>query len=100
MQFQKRKSDLALFKERAEALQKAVHILDEGIASSRSQVSLCFAMHRFLEMEMKVSQCMNTDVHSYGALRTSLGAQDHFSGLKGCCSAALYLNACNTSWNK
>ena len=38
MQFQKRKSDLALFKDRAEALQKAVDILEEGIASSRAQV--------------------------------------------------------------
>lgn len=39
VQFQKRKSDLVVFRERAEALQKAVHILEEGISFSRDQVS-------------------------------------------------------------
>lgn len=38
MQFEGRKADLALFKERAEALQRAVVILEEGIAASRAQV--------------------------------------------------------------
>ena len=37
---EKRKADLAVFKERAVALERAVHILDEGIASSRAQVSI------------------------------------------------------------
>lgn len=39
MQFQKRKSDLVVFKDRAEALKQAVGILEEGIAASRAQVS-------------------------------------------------------------
>ncbi|KAL0051989.1 hypothetical protein WJX82_005987 [Trebouxia sp. C0006] len=38
MQFQSRKTDLELFKERAEALQQAVVVLEEGIAASRAQV--------------------------------------------------------------
>ena len=40
MQFEGRKADLAVFKERAEALQKAVSVLDQGIAVSRAQVCL------------------------------------------------------------
>lgn len=39
MRVEKRRSDLAMFKDRAEALRKAVHILDAGIAFSRTQVS-------------------------------------------------------------
>ncbi len=39
MQFQSRKTDLELFKERAEALQQAVVVLEEGIAASRAQVT-------------------------------------------------------------
>lgn len=38
MQFEGRKADLAMFKERAEALHRAVVILEEGIAASRAQV--------------------------------------------------------------
>ena len=38
MQFEGRKADLAMFKERAEALQTAVAILEKGIAASRAQV--------------------------------------------------------------
>lgn len=38
MQFEGRKADLAMFKERAEALHRAVAILEEGIAASRAQV--------------------------------------------------------------
>ncbi|DBA87444.1 TPA: hypothetical protein ACH3X1_004485 [Trebouxia sp. C0004] len=38
VQFQSRKTDLNLFKERAEALQQAVVVLEEGIATSRAQV--------------------------------------------------------------
>ena len=38
MQFERRKADLGIFKERAEALQRAVTILEEGIAASRAQV--------------------------------------------------------------
>ena len=37
-QFQSRKADLATFKERAEALQQAVTVLQEGITASRAQV--------------------------------------------------------------
>lgn len=44
MQFEGRKADLAMFKERAEALQRAVVILEEGIATSRAQVCLLY-MH-------------------------------------------------------
>lgn len=39
MQFQSRKADLGLFKERAGALEQAVVILEEGIAASRAQVT-------------------------------------------------------------
>lgn len=39
MQFERRKADLAMFKERAEALQRAVVILEEGIAASKAQVA-------------------------------------------------------------
>ena len=39
MQFQSRKTDLELLKERAEALQQAVVVLEEGIAASRAQVT-------------------------------------------------------------
>ncbi len=39
MQFQSRKTDLELFKDRAEALQQAVVVLEEGIAASRAQVT-------------------------------------------------------------
>lgn len=39
MQFEGRKADLAMFKERAEALCRAVVILEEGIAASRAQVN-------------------------------------------------------------
>ena len=38
IQFEGRKADLAMFKERAEALHRAVVILEEGIAASRAQV--------------------------------------------------------------
>ena len=38
MRFEGRKADLAMFKERAEALHRAVVILEEGIAASRAQV--------------------------------------------------------------
>lgn len=38
MQFQSRKADLGLFKERAGALEQAVVILEEGISASRAQV--------------------------------------------------------------
>ena len=38
MQFEGRKADLTLLKERAEALQRAVVILEDGIAASRAQV--------------------------------------------------------------
>lgn len=43
MQFQSRKADLAVFKERAQALQQAVDILEEGIAASRSQVRAAYS---------------------------------------------------------
>lgn len=39
MQFQSRKTDLELFKERAKALQQALVVLEEGIAASRAQVT-------------------------------------------------------------
>ena len=39
MQFQSRKTDLELFKDRAEALQQAIVVLEEGIAASRAQVT-------------------------------------------------------------
>lgn len=39
IRFEGRKADLAMFKERAGALQGAVAILEEGIAASRAQVS-------------------------------------------------------------
>ena len=38
MQFHSRKTDLARFKEQAEALKQAVMVLEEGIAASRAQV--------------------------------------------------------------
>ena len=42
MQFQSRKTDLATFQERAEALERAIAVLEEGITNSRAQVSLCW----------------------------------------------------------
>jgi len=47
MQFQSRKTDLELFKERAEALQQAVVVLEEGITASRAQVTHYPPLHSF-----------------------------------------------------
>ena len=44
MQFERRKADLAMFKERAQALQRAVAVLQEGIAASRAQVCSMFVL--------------------------------------------------------
>ena len=50
MRFEGRKSDLAMFKERAEALHRAVVILEEGISASKAQVyfTSCACMHGLL----------------------------------------------------